>query len=67
VRDFRGGIVAALFVSTGQDRHDVTARTEEVGRVVVAAASSLSRSLGGPDAGPAALPGVDRPGPPPVA
>jgi hypothetical protein len=27
----------------------------------------LSRSLGGPDAGPAALPGVDRPGPPPVA
>ncbi|MCW2724111.1 MAG: gylR 1 [Frankiales bacterium] len=55
VRDFRGGIVAALFVSTGRDRHDVTARTDEVGRVVLAAASSLSRSLGAPDTEPAVL------------
>jgi IclR family transcriptional regulator, pca regulon regulatory protein len=56
VRDFRGGIVAALFVSTDRDRHDVTARTEEVGQVVLAAASSLSRSLGAPDAPPRSLP-----------
>jgi IclR family pca regulon transcriptional regulator len=56
VRDFRGGIVAALFVSTGRDRRDVTARTEEVGQVVVAAAASLSRSLGAPAAEPADLP-----------
>ena len=56
VRDFRGGIVAALFVSTSGDRHDVTDRIDAVGKAIVTAASSLSRSLGAPDATPAALP-----------
>jgi DNA-binding IclR family transcriptional regulator len=56
VRDFRGGIVAALFVSTGRDRHDVTDRVDMVGQVILAAAASLSRSLGAPDATPVALP-----------
>jgi IclR family pca regulon transcriptional regulator len=51
VRDFRGGIVAALFIGTSRDRRDITERTEEIGRVVVGAAAALSNALGFRDAG----------------
>ena len=50
VRDFRGGIVAALFISTARDRRDITERTAETGQAVVRAAAALSYTLGLPDA-----------------